>query len=95
MQKRSCCRHSTAWRKRRHGDRVKERKARTRAGSFRRALILEKVLPEVQDDRSLSALEEYLLQKLPQDTIEIGWEVSGKPGAFLFLSRRAHLLTTC
>ena len=36
-----------------------------------------------------------------QDTIENGWEVSGKPGAFLsflpkgsLFSRRAHLLTT-
>ena len=30
-----------------------------------------------------------------QDTIENCWEVSGKPGPSSFLSRRAHLLTTC
>ena len=45
-------------------DRVKERKARTRR-LIQEGAILEKVLPEVQT-MELSALEDYLMQKLPQ-----------------------------
>ena len=45
-------------------DRVKERKARTRR-LIQEGAILEKVLPEVQT-MELSALEDYLIQKLPQ-----------------------------
>ena len=57
-------------------DRVKERKARTRR-LIQEGAVLEKVLPEVQAV-GLDNLEEYLRRKL-QDTIENGWEVSGKP----------------
>ena len=64
MQKRSCCRHSTDWRKRRPEIRVKERKARTRR-LIQEGAILEKVLPEVRTIE-LSVLEDYLIQKLPQ-----------------------------
>ena len=45
-------------------NRVKERKARTRR-LIQEGAILEKVLPEVQTVE-LSALEDYLMQKLPQ-----------------------------
>ena len=45
-------------------NRVKERKARTRR-LIQEGAILEKVLPEVQAVE-LSALEVYLMQKLPQ-----------------------------
>ena len=45
-------------------DRVKERKARTRR-LIQEGAILEKVLPEVRT-MELSALEDYLIQKLPQ-----------------------------
>lgn len=45
-------------------DRVKERKARTRR-LIQEGAILEKVLPEVRT-MNLSALEDYLMQKLPQ-----------------------------
>ena len=45
-------------------DRVKERKARTRR-LIQEGAILEKVLPEVRA-MELSALEDYLMQKLPQ-----------------------------
>lgn len=72
-------------------DRVKERKARTRR-LIQEGAVLEKVLPEVQAV-GLDNLEEYLRRKL-QDTIENGWEVSGKPGASSFPPVRAHLLTT-
>ena len=44
--------------------RVEERKARTRR-LMQEGAILEKVLPEVQT-MELSALEDYLMQKLPQ-----------------------------
>ena len=45
-------------------DRVKERKARTRR-LIQEGAVLEKVLPEVRT-MELSALEVYLMQKLPQ-----------------------------
>ena len=45
-------------------DRVKERKARTRR-LIQAGAILEKVLPEVRTVE-LPALEDYLMQKLPQ-----------------------------
>lgn len=45
-------------------DRVKERKARTRR-LIQEGAILEKVLPEVRTMEP-SALEGYLMQKLPQ-----------------------------
>ena len=45
-------------------DRVKERKARTRR-LIQEGAILEKVLPEVRT-MELSALEDYLMRKLPQ-----------------------------
>ena len=45
-------------------NRVKERKARTRR-LIQEGAILEKVLPEVQA-MELSALEDYLMQKLSQ-----------------------------
>ena len=45
-------------------DRVKERKARTRR-LIQEGAVLEKVLPEVRT-MELSALEDYLMQKLPQ-----------------------------
>ena len=45
-------------------DRVKERKARTRR-LIQEGAILEMVLPEGQT-MELSALEDYLMQKLPQ-----------------------------
>ncbi len=45
-------------------DRVKERKARTRR-LIQEGAILEKVLPEVRTMEP-SALEDYLMQKLPQ-----------------------------
>lgn len=45
-------------------DRVKERKARTRR-LIQEGAILEKVLPEVRTVE-LPALEDYLMQKLPQ-----------------------------
>ena len=45
-------------------DRVKERKARTRR-LIQEGAILEKVLPEVRA-MELSALEDYLMQKLSQ-----------------------------
>ena len=45
-------------------DRVKERKMRTRR-LIQVGAILEKVLPEVRT-MDLSALEDYLMQKLPQ-----------------------------
>ena len=45
-------------------DRVKERKARTRR-LIQKGAILEKVLPEART-MDLSALEDYLMQKLPQ-----------------------------
>ncbi len=45
-------------------NRVKERKARTRR-LIQEGAILEKVLPEVRTMK-LSALEDYLMQKLPQ-----------------------------
>ena len=73
-------------------DRVKERKARTRR-LIQEGAILEKVLPEVRT-MELSALEGYLSRKLGKRNLNFRWEVSGKPGAFLFFSRRAHLLTT-
>lgn len=44
--------------------RVQERKQRTRR-LIQEGAILEKVLPEVQT-MELSALEDYLMQKLPQ-----------------------------
>ena len=69
-------------------DRVKERKARTRR-LIQEGAVLEKVLPEVQAV-GLDNLEEYLRRKL-QDTIENGWEVSGKPGAFLFFIPKGAL----
>ena len=62
MRKRNCCRQSTAWRKPRHGTRVKERKARTRR-LIQEGAVLEKVLPEVQAV-GLDNLEEYLRRKL-------------------------------
>ena len=46
------------------GNRVKERKARTRR-LIQEGAILEKVLPEVRA-MVLSALEDYLMQKLSQ-----------------------------
>ena len=49
-------------------DRVKERKARTRR-LIQEGAILEKVLPEVRT-MELSALEDYLMQKLPQHESE-------------------------
>ena len=61
MQKRNCCRQSTAWRKPRRGIGVKERKARTRR-LIQEGAILEKALPEVRA-MELSDLETYLLQK--------------------------------
>ena len=45
-------------------DRVKERKARTRR-LIQEGAILEKALPEVRT-MELPALEDYLMQKLPQ-----------------------------
>ena len=45
-------------------DRVKERKARTHR-LIQEGAILEKVLPEART-MNLSALEDYLIQKLPQ-----------------------------
>ena len=45
-------------------DRVKERKMRTRR-LIQEGTILEKVLPEVRT-RDLSALEDHMMQKLPQ-----------------------------
>ena len=45
-------------------NRVKERKVRTRR-LIQEGAILEKVLPEVRT-MELSALEDYLMQKLPQ-----------------------------
>ena len=45
-------------------DRVKERKARTRR-LIQEGAILEKVLPEVRTMEP-SAMEDYLMQKLPQ-----------------------------
>ena len=45
-------------------DRVKERKARTRR-LIQEGAVLEKVLPEVRA-MELSALEDYLMQKLSQ-----------------------------
>ena len=48
MQRRNCCKHSTAWRKRR---------------LIQKGAILEKVLPEVQAIE-LSELEGYLSRKL-------------------------------
>ena len=45
-------------------DRVKERKARTHR-LIQEGAILEKVLPEART-MNLSALEDYLMQKLPQ-----------------------------
>ena len=45
-------------------DRVKERKARTRR-LIQEGAVLEKVLPGVRT-MELSALEDYLMQKLPQ-----------------------------
>ena len=45
-------------------DRVKERKARTRR-LIQEGAILEKVLPEVRT-MDLSALEDYMMQRLPQ-----------------------------
>ena len=74
-------------------DRVKERKARTRR-LIQEGAILEKVLPEVRT-MELSALEGYLFTEAAgKRNLNFRWEVSGKPGAFLFFSRRAHLLTT-
>ena len=45
-------------------DRVKDRKARTRR-LIQEGAVLEKELPEVRT-MDLSALEDYLMQKLPQ-----------------------------
>ena len=70
-------------------DRVKERKMRTRR-LIQEGAILEKVLPEVRT-MDLSALEDYLMQKLPQHD-RIRWEVSGKPGAFLFFLPKGALV---
>ena len=69
-------------------DRVKERKARTRR-LIQEGAILEKVLPEVRTMEP-SALENYLIQKLPQHDL-IRWEVSGKPVAFLFFLPKGAL----
>ena len=49
-------------------NRVKERKVRTRR-LIQEGAILEKVLPEVRT-MELSALEDYLMQKLPQHESE-------------------------
>ncbi len=46
---------------------------------------MEKVLPEVRT-MELSALEGYLSRKLGKANLNFRWEVSGKPGAFLFFS---------
>ena len=69
-------------------DRVKERKARTRR-LIQEGAILEKVLPEVRTMEP-TVLEDYLIQKLPQHD-SICWEVSGKPGTFLFFLPKGAL----
>ena len=69
-------------------DRVKERKARTRR-LIQEGAILEKVLPEVRTMEP-SVLEDYLMQKLPQHDL-VRWEVSGKPGTFLFFLPKGAL----
>ena len=70
----------------------KARKARTRR-LIQEGAVLEKVLPEV---RTWSCLRwRGIFHGSWERNLNFRWEVSGKPGAFLFLSRRAHLLTTC
>ena len=69
-------------------DRVKERKARTRR-LIQEGAILEKVLPEVRTMEP-TVLEDYLIQKLPQHD-GICWEVSGKPGTYLFFLPKGAL----
>ena len=73
-------------------DRVKERKMRTRR-LIQEGAILEKVLPEVRT-MELPALEGYLSRKLGEAgkrNLNFRWEVSGKPGAFLFFLPKGAL----
>ena len=65
MQKRSCCRRSTDWRKRRHGIVSRSAKPEREGRLIQEGAILEKVLPEVRTMEP-SVLEDYLMQKLPQ-----------------------------
>ena len=74
-------------------DRVKERKARTRR-LIQEGAVLEKVLPEVQAV-GLDNLEEYLRRKLDRTRLKTAGRSPGNRGPPSFLSRRAHLLTTC
>ncbi len=74
-------------------DRVKERKARTRR-LIQEGAVLEKVLPEVQAV-GLDNLEEYLRRKLAATRLKTAGRSPGNRGPSSFLSRRAHLLTTC
>ena len=74
-------------------DRVKERKARTRR-LIQEGAVLEKVLPEVQAV-GLDNLEEYLRAKAGRTRLKTAGRSPGNRGPSSFLSRRAHLLTTC
>ena len=70
-------------------DRVKERKARTRR-LIQEGALLEKVLPEVQAV-GLDNLE----AKAGCTRLKTAGRSPGNRGPSSFLSRRAHLLTTC
>ena len=70
-------------------DRVKERKARTRR-LIQEGAILEKVLPEVRT-MELSALEDYLMQKLAQTQSESAGRSPGNRGPSSFSSRKGAL----
>ena len=70
-------------------DRVKERKARTRR-LIQEGAILEKVLPEVRT-MELPALEGVSFTEAGKRNLNFRWEVSGKPGAFLFFLPKGAL----
>ena len=88
MQKRSCCRHSTDWRKRRPETESRSAKP-DREGLIQEGAILEKVLPGSANDRAvctggLSDTEAAAARLNPL-------EISGKPGAFLFFLPKGAL----
>ena len=89
MRKRNCCRQAP------HGgsparDRVKERKARTRR-LIQEGAILEKAMPEVRAMENVRPRKLSLAEAVT--ILFLRWRASGKPGAFLFCTRRAHLLS--
>ena len=72
-------------------DRVKERKMPERAGSFRRVQFWKRCCRRCGRWNRLCWRSILCTEASRQHDLSSSWEVSGKPGAFLFFSRKGAL----